>query len=75
MGYYHQDERDIAAGIGFFAIIVIMVLAVIVFSIAMAKNDAHEVFANDGYAIMDGSDAGSNAVTLEELEAENELRY
>jgi len=33
MGYYHQDERDWAVGIGCFALIAIFVLIIILFVI------------------------------------------
>ncbi|MBQ9317735.1 MAG: hypothetical protein IJ203_13050 [Atopobiaceae bacterium] len=60
-GFYHQDERDgAAAGC---AVLVLAVIAAVVLSVVLCS-------LLEGYEAdpKDGSSAGANAVTLEELE-------
>lgn len=40
---YHQDTRDMAAGVGFVAIVCIMVIATMVFSIVMSSHNKRPV--------------------------------
>ena len=61
-GFYHQDERDEAAGKGC-VVLVLALIATIVLSVVLYN-------LVEGYVAdpMDGSSAGANAVTMEELE-------
>ena len=79
MGYYHQDERDDAVGFGCALVLVAMmfVLAAI-FASLVAGFYCPDPTSNTSDAkpiteAMDGSNAGANAVTLEELEAQGIL--
>ena len=59
-GFYHQDERDEAAGSGCLALAAIVTIGVIL-AVALACMGAASADP------MDGSTAGANAVTEEEL--------
>ena len=72
MGYYHQDERDEAVGIGCAVFVVTFALVLAVFLINLVASivcPAPNYQANTT-EVMDGSSAGANAVTLEELQAQ-----
>lgn len=62
-GFYHQDERDEAADKGC-VVLVLALVATIVLSIVL-------YVLVEGYAAdpMDGSRAGANAVTMEDIES------
>lgn len=64
-GYYHQDERDAAATYGCLALLAIALLLV-----AAILASACSGPAEPDEPPMDGSTAGANAVTLEDLERE-----
>ena len=69
MGYYHQNERDMAVGAGICLIVFVLLL---LFCVSVA------IFATRTVAMetplpsnTDGSTSNANVVTLEELEAQN----
>ncbi len=59
-GYYHQDERDAAVGYGTIGIVVIAAIALLVLGLAFVLSDT---------PALDGSSAGANAATVEEIRA------
>lgn len=79
MGYYHQDERDDAVGFGCAIILVAMMfILTAIFASLVAGIYCPDPTSNAGDAesiakAMDGSNAGANAVTIEELEAQGVL--
>lgn len=60
---YHQDERDNIVGIGCLLMIAILFIGIITFTIFKLS-----VQPSNSQPQMDGSTAGANAVTLEEIE-------
>ena len=66
---YHQDGRDQAASLGYFGIIAIFVV-VLLFVLAVIVNEAvHAEEAQIAEDVRDGSTAGANAVTVDDLES------
>ena len=61
-GYYHQDQRDLAATVGCLSLVVAALAVIALVIVACLAPAAEE-------KPMDGSTAGSNAVTIEELRA------
>lgn len=67
-GYYHQDERDSAAAAG---CLVVIAIALLFAGIAVGVAVAMVAGAGDAtHAELDGSNAGANAVRVEELQYE-----
>lgn len=65
-GFYHQDERDRAAGIGMVALASIVAIIVVLCVVACRSVRADP---------MDGSTAGRNAVTAEQIVAQGGVAY
>ena len=61
-GFYHQDERDEAAGKGCFVLVLALVATIVLSVVLCSLLEGYEADTKDG------SSAGANAVTLEELE-------
>lgn len=60
---YHQDERDNIVGVGCLLLIAIMLIGIITFTIFKLS-----LPSTSQQSQMNGSTAGANAVTLEEIE-------
>jgi hypothetical protein len=65
-GFYHQDERDRAVGIGMVALASIAAIIVVLCVVACRSVRADP---------MDGSTAGRNAVTAEQIVAQGGVAY
>jgi len=61
-GFYHQDERDMAAGVGCVVLIIGVMFITVVLGVAIYLSSRQP-------EKQDGSTAGANAVTREELES------
>ena len=64
-GYYHQDERDTAATYGCLGLIAVAILFVAALLVSACSGPVEP-----DEPVMDGSTAGANAVTLDDLERE-----
>lgn len=60
-GFYHQDERDYAAGCG--TVILCVAVILVIMSLVVVA------YLSSTQPKLDGSNAGANAVTKEELES------
>lgn len=71
-GYYHQDERDGAVVAGCLVIVMIaaLVIGIIIGVVSMAAGACASVTGDAARAELDGSNAGANAVRVEELQCE-----
>lgn len=67
-GFYHQDQRDEAAGVG---LVTLFLAAALVVAMLAACACSSEQGADAG--ALDGSTAGANAVTLDDLAREYEM--
>ena len=74
--FYHQNELDDAVGIGYIVLVTVLVVTTLAIALillhgrdAPSKTPSVETQSQR----MDGSNAGANAVTLEELESEGLL--
>lgn len=61
-GFYHQDERDMAAGVGCVIFLIGAVFITVALGVAIYLSSCQP-------EKQDGSTAGANAVTREELES------
>ena len=73
-GYYHQDDRDEAMGQGCLFLLVLFLCVIMLsawlfagWAVAVASNQQPQQSSS---SVMDGSDAGANAVTKEQLRKE-----
>lgn len=71
-GYYHQDERDEAVGQGCLLLLIFLV-GLITFSVWLIVVTNMQKPKEE--SIMDGSTAGANAVTMEEVNEMKERGY
>lgn len=61
-GFYHQEDRDMATGIGCMILLFGFILVVAILVVALYLSTREPV-------VHDGSNAGANAATIEELES------
>lgn len=70
-GYYHQDDRDEAVGQGCLFLLVLFLCVIMLSAWLLAGAIASNLQPQQSSSsIMNGSDAGANAVTKEQLRKE-----
>lgn len=69
-GYYHQDDRDEAVGQGCLFFLVLFICISMLATWLLAASACSKSQPQQSSVLMDGSDAGANAVTKEQLRKE-----